>query len=150
MNGNIKPKKNILSKTVGANKVSEKMHTRAIRNIKSNIRSKASDYAKNIRAKIGKRKNPLVGHETIFSRPEKEGCIRTPIDDIFCYIEDHSPIKESMIPHSIRKFKEFEEYVNLLESKGLIEIQFHLFEKERTFIFKTRELQRYLCGVRTI
>jgi hypothetical protein len=154
------------------NTVKDNIHSRASRMKKyaSSIRSKVTSkkihhvhdkpgrmdkYADILKAKAVSKISHHAHNEDVVKSDAKTksiriGSISTPIDDIFRYIEEHSPIKESMIPHKLRNFRDFEDHINLLESRGMIEIQFRLLSNDRIFVFKTRELQKYLTGACTI
>jgi hypothetical protein len=64
--------------------------------------------------------------------------IQTTIDELVKFIESHSPVKESRIPKSL-KVHSFDKHINLLETRGMIEIKVPFFSKERTFIFKSNK-----------
>jgi len=64
--------------------------------------------------------------------------IRTPIDDLFGYIEHFSPVRESMMPFDIKRREDFKRHIDLLEKSGFIDIRTSMFSNERTFIFKRR------------
>lgn len=63
--------------------------------------------------------------------------IQTPIDNLFNFIEEHSPVKESRIPDHLKKSEAFENHIKILEDSGLIEIKSSFFLGERIFVFKT-------------
>ena len=65
--------------------------------------------------------------------------IQAPIDNIFNFIERHSPVREGSIPKKLKRLKHFEEHMRILESNGMIEIKAPLLSSERIFVFKTRE-----------
>ena len=68
--------------------------------------------------------------------------IQTHIDNLFSFIEKHSPVKESSIPNTLKKIKMFEDHLRVLEDSGMIEIIVPMFNGERTFVFRSREIQR--------
>lgn len=65
--------------------------------------------------------------------------IKTTADELFNFIEEHSPVKESKLPKAIKKLEVFEKHLHILETSGLIEIEMKLLSADRTFIFKSRE-----------
>jgi hypothetical protein len=65
--------------------------------------------------------------------------VKTPIDQLFEFIEMNSPVKESKIPKSLKKLETFDRYIELLETKCMIEVQSRLFSSDRTFVFKTSQ-----------
>jgi hypothetical protein len=65
--------------------------------------------------------------------------IQTPIDVLFDFIKENSPVKESIIPKKLQKLDPYENYIRLLETNGMIEIKIPLFSNERTFIFKSHK-----------
>jgi hypothetical protein len=66
--------------------------------------------------------------------------ISTQIDEVFRYIEENSPIKESKIPLRIKGHEHFNKHLNILEGNGLIEIQLPLFSKDRLFVSKSKDV----------
>lgn len=63
--------------------------------------------------------------------------IKTPIDMLFKYIEEHSPVKESKIPNQIKKFESFENHLKILENNGMIEVKLPFLSSQRVFVFKS-------------
>ncbi len=68
--------------------------------------------------------------------------IQTSIDELMTFIERYSPVREKSIPANLR-VKAFDSHINLLESKGMIEIKMPFLSRERTFIFKSRKVTNY-------
>jgi hypothetical protein len=65
--------------------------------------------------------------------------IKTTIDNLFSFIEEHSPVREGRVPKQLRKLETFEKHIRVLETSGLIEVRSPLFSSERIFLFKSNE-----------
>ncbi|MFH1229292.1 MAG: hypothetical protein V1678_02610 [Candidatus Aenigmatarchaeota archaeon] len=65
--------------------------------------------------------------------------VKTPIDQLFNFIEDHSPVRESKIPKQLKSLQAFDNHIRVLESNGMIEVKSPLFSSNRIFVFKSRE-----------
>ncbi|MFH1229293.1 MAG: hypothetical protein V1678_02615 [Candidatus Aenigmatarchaeota archaeon] len=63
--------------------------------------------------------------------------IRTSIDQLFDFIEEYSPVKESKIPKQLKNLQTFDKHIKVLENSGMIDVKMPLLSSERIFVFKT-------------